>query len=68
LSDRAYAERNPEAAQDGEETASAQAIADGGTPYDRWCFVSAKRQRDVDRTHPVWHGRNPEIAGCIEAY
>lgn len=50
------------------ETAYAQAIADGGNPYDRWRFAETKRRRDVDRTHPVWRGRNPELTGFIEAY
>jgi len=37
-------------------------------PHDRWKFASEKRVRDVDRTRPEWRGRNPELAGFVEAY
>ncbi len=50
------------------ETAHAAVIADGGNPHNRWLFAETKRRRDVDRTHPVWRGRNPELADFIEAY
>jgi DNA helicase-2/ATP-dependent DNA helicase PcrA len=50
------------------ETAYGEVLGDGGNPYDRWRFAETKRRRDVDRTQPVWRGRNPELADFIEAY
>lgn len=50
------------------ETAYRSTIRDGGNPHDRWRFAEAKRRRDVDRTHPVWRTRNPELADFVEAY
>nr|WP_256448143.1 ATP-dependent helicase [Lysobacter sp. MMG2] len=37
-------------------------------PHDRWIYAAQKRQRDVDRSLPLWRGRNPELADFIEAY
>jgi DNA helicase-2/ATP-dependent DNA helicase PcrA len=48
--------------------AHARAIGGGEDPYNRWRFAEYKRKRDVDRNHPVWMGRNPELARFIEAY
>jgi DNA helicase II / ATP-dependent DNA helicase PcrA len=36
--------------------------------HERWKFAEAKRRRDVDPSHPVWRGPNPELADCVEAY
>jgi DNA helicase II / ATP-dependent DNA helicase PcrA len=49
-------------------SAHARAIGGGENPHDRWRFAEMKRRRDVDRTHPVWTGRNPELAQFIETY
>jgi len=49
-------------------TAHARAIGGGENPHERWRFAEVKRRRDVDRTHPVWMERNPELARFIEAY
>jgi superfamily I DNA/RNA helicase len=49
-------------------TAHARVIGGGENPINRWRFAEEKRRRDVDRTHPVWMGRNPELAQFIEAY
>jgi DNA helicase-2/ATP-dependent DNA helicase PcrA len=37
-------------------------------PHERWAFAEEKRRRDVDRSLPEWRGRNPDLAGFIEAY
>ncbi|MDA2920007.1 ATP-dependent helicase [Desulfobacterota bacterium AH_259_B03_O07] len=37
-------------------------------PQQRWRFAEEKRRRDVDRTHAVWRGSNPELADFVEAY
>lgn len=50
------------------EAAYGEVIGGSGNPHDRWRFAEAKRRRDVDRTHPVWRGRNPELADFIETY
>lgn len=33
-----------------------------------WRLVEKKRKRDVDRSLPEWHGRDPHLASLIEAY
>ena len=43
-------------------------INEGGNPKKRWEFAKTKRRRDVDRDHPDWRGKNPELADFIEAY
>ena len=48
--------------------AHARVIGGGENPFERWRFAEAKRRRDVDRTHPVWMGRYPELALFVEAY
>jgi DNA helicase-2/ATP-dependent DNA helicase PcrA len=48
--------------------AHGRAIGRGEDPYERWRFAETKRRRDVDRSHPVWIGQNPELARFIEAY
>lgn len=40
----------------------------GENPRERWRYAEEKRRRDVDRTQPIWRGRNPELADFIEAY
>ncbi|HOV88319.1 MAG TPA: ATP-dependent helicase, partial [Syntrophobacteraceae bacterium] len=49
---------------------SAHRLMLGGNenPHERWKFAEEKRRRDVDRDHPRWRGKNPELAGFIEAY
>ena len=49
-------------------TAHARVIGGGENPHDRWRFAETKRRRDVNRSHPVWMERNPELAHFIEAY
>ncbi|MGO4560104.1 ATP-dependent helicase [Mesorhizobium sp. 2RAF21] len=50
------------------EAAYSKSINGSDDPHDRWKFASEKRVRDVDRTRPEWRGRNPELAGFVEAY
>ena len=33
-----------------------------------WRLAEEKRKRDVDRSLPEWYGRDPHLAGLIEAY
>lgn len=48
--------------------AHARAIGGAENPHERWRFAETKRRRDVDRGHPVWMDRNPELARFVEAY
>jgi DNA helicase-2/ATP-dependent DNA helicase PcrA len=48
--------------------AHARVIGGPENPLNRWRFAETKRRRDVDRSHPVWMGLNPELAQFIEAY
>lgn len=50
------------------EAAFAEVIADAGDPLGRWRFAQEKRRKNVNRTDPVWRGRNPELAAFVEAY
>ncbi len=50
------------------EVAYSRVFNDQFDPHVRWRFAEEKRKRDVDRSLPVWRGRNPELAAFIEAY
>lgn len=50
------------------EAAYRTTIGGSGDPHNRWKFAEEKRRRDVDRDHPIWRGRNPELAAFVEAY
>lgn len=41
---------------------------DSGDPHKQWGFAKEKRNRDIDRTLPIWKGHNKEQAEFIEAY
>lgn len=49
-------------------TAYGRVFNDGGNPKWVWARAKKKRWQDVDRTHPMWMGRSPELARFIEAY
>lgn len=50
------------------ENAYKKIYQDSGDPYKQWEFAKEKRNRELDRTLPIWKGHNKELAEFIEEY
>lgn len=50
------------------EKAYSQVFDRRGDPHAEWRKAEIKRRQDVDRKHPMWRGRSPDLARFIEAY
>lgn len=50
------------------ESAYRRVINANEKPSAKWKYAETKRRRDVNRNHPDWRDKNPELATFIEAY